>query len=176
MQYYQFEKIFLQMEKEFGKVKASEEKKYAMMLLPLQSNILKVHRAFPTSNSRRLKEAIALVLFYLKEIYSREHFAIETFSNPDNERLGHALLMAFDPFTNDELKEAVENEYDIDWSNPNQLYAYYKEPIRCLLRIKDSTDLWIKKQGTDGYFIYLEQFMGETIHDDTMDYFVQLPD
>lgn len=35
----------------------------AMVLFAMESNTLKVHRNFPTSNSRKMREAIALVLY-----------------------------------------------------------------------------------------------------------------
>ncbi|PXX56872.1 hypothetical protein DFR60_101176 [Hungatella effluvii] len=66
MQLYQFERIYSQMEKEFGKIQKGEEDAYSMLLLPLEGNVLKIHRKFPLSNSRRLREAIALVLFEIK--------------------------------------------------------------------------------------------------------------
>ena len=59
MQLYQFEKIYSQMEREFGKIRKGEEETYAMLLLPMEGNVLKIHREFPESNSRRLREAIA---------------------------------------------------------------------------------------------------------------------
>ena len=40
-----------------------EEEDYNMLFFPLEGNVLKIHRAFPASNSRRLREAIALALF-----------------------------------------------------------------------------------------------------------------
>lgn len=66
MQLYQFEKIYSQMEREFGKIRKGEEETYAMLLLPMEGNVLKIHREFPESNSRRLREAIALALFDVK--------------------------------------------------------------------------------------------------------------
>ena len=54
------------MEREFGKIRKGEEETYAMLLLPMEGNVLKIHREFPESNSRRLREAIALALFDIK--------------------------------------------------------------------------------------------------------------
>ena len=51
------------MEREFGKIRNGEEETYAMLLLPMEGNVLKIHREFPESNSRRLREAIALAVF-----------------------------------------------------------------------------------------------------------------
>ena len=66
MQQYQFEKIYSQMEKEFGKIDKGEEEFHTMMFFTIESNLLKIHRQYPTSNSRRLKEAIALALFDIR--------------------------------------------------------------------------------------------------------------
>ena len=98
MQLYQFERIYSQMEKEFGKMRKGEEDAYAMLLLPLEGNALKAHREFPSSNSRRLREAIALVLFDIKERCTGEKADTGKFRNEDNEKLEKALLMAFDPY------------------------------------------------------------------------------
>jgi len=172
MQHYQFEKIFSQMEKEFGKIKSGQEESHTMMLLPLESNALKIHRKYPSSNSRRLREAIALVLFDVKERCTGESINTESFRDNDNQRLEIALLMAFDPFTNEDIKEVITSETTIDLSDHNQLHDYYVEPVSCLLRIKESIDTWIKQNGADGYFNFIEQYMGDKIHGDEMNFSV----
>lgn len=84
MQRYQFEKIYSQMEKEFGKMKAGQEDGHAMLLFPMESNVLKNHRKHPASNSRRLREAIALVLFDIKSRYTgEEETTLEKFRSED---------------------------------------------------------------------------------------------
>ena len=40
----------------------------------------------------------------------------------------------------------------------------------CLLRIKNSIDLWEKKAGADGYFEFIEGYMGGQIHGTEMKY------
>lgn len=146
MQLYQFEKIYSQMEKEFGKVRKGEEEGYAMLLLPMEGNALKTHREFPSSNSRRLKEAIALVLFDIKERCTGEAIDTEKFRNEENEKLEKALLMAFDPYTNEEVMKLVLQEKEDKELTPNVLKGYYKLPVMCLLRIKDSIETFEKKQ------------------------------
>ncbi len=172
MQYYQFERIFSQMEKEFGKIKAGQEEHHALMMLPLEGNVLKVHRKYPSSNSRSLNEAIALVLFAIKEHYTDQIFNTDSFRDEHNKRLEIALLMAFDPFTNEDIKELLTSQANIDLSNPNELRDYYVEPIRCLLRIKESIDTWIKHNGSNGYFDFIEPFMGDKILGDEMKFSV----
>ena len=114
MQLYQFERIYAQMEKEFGKIRKGEEDVYSILLLPLEGNVLKIHRKSPSSNSRRLREAIALVLFDIKEKCTGEVIDTERFRNEDNEKLEKALLMAFDPYTNEEVMELFKQQNKTD--------------------------------------------------------------
>ena len=172
MQLYQFERIYSQMEKEFGKIQKGHEEDYAMLLFPLEGNVLKVHRVHPDSHSRRLREAIALVLFDIKSHYTKEEYDIAKFRNVDNERLENALLMAFDPFSNEEIKEVVKDQ--LDETDEAQLREYYKVPIMCLLRIKDSIDVWEKRSGSDGYFLFIEEWMGSQVNGTKMEFSVLL--
>lgn len=73
MQQYQFEKIYSQMEKEYGKIAKGDEDFHTINIFAMESNLLKVHRKFPSSNSRRLLEAIALVLFDIKSRCTGKH-------------------------------------------------------------------------------------------------------
>ena len=172
MQLYQFERIYSQMEKEFGKVKKGEEEKYSMLLLPIEGNVLKIHRDYPLSNSRRLREAIALVLFDIKEKYTGEKIDASKFRNEENERLERALLMAFDPYTNENVMEILKQQFQVDELTQEKLKAYYKYPIMCLLRIKDSVDTWEKQSGADGYFEFIENYMGSHINGNEMKFTV----
>ena len=176
MQLYQFEKIYSQMEKEFGKIRKGDEENYSMLLLQMESNALKIHRKFPASNSRRMKAAIALVLFDIKSRCTGESFDTGNFRNEDNERLETALLMAFDPYTNSEIKELLISrgrQHELDLKKMQQ---YYKIPVMCLLRIKASIDTWEKNAGTNGYFDFIEGYMGTSITGDEMKYSVMMQD
>jgi len=175
MQLYQFEKIYTQMEKEFGKIRKGEEEVYSMLLLPLEGNVLKIHREFPLSNSRRLREAIALVLFYVKGKYTGEMIDTEKFRNEDNEKLEKALLMAFDPYTNEKIMELIVQQKETDKKTQDMLKGYYKLPVMCLLRIKDSIDTWEKQSGSDGYFDFIESYMGSQIKGSEMNYTIMSP-
>ena len=170
MQLYQFEKIYSQMEREFGKIRKGEEETYAMLLLPMEGNVLKIHREFPESNSRRLREAIALVLFDIKGNYSREKYDIDNFRNKENGRLEKALLMTFDPYTNNEIMELLKEKLQMDMLSQEQVKEYYKFPVMCLLRIKESIDTWEKRSGSDGYFDFIEGYMGKEIKGNDMNF------
>ena len=172
MQLYQFEKIYGQMEREFGKIKRGQEDDHGMMLFCLESNALRIHRKYPLSNSRRLREAIALVLFDIKARYTGEEINPDNFRNEDNIRLEQALLMAFDPFTNEEVQEIIAGNEKGDLKDPEFLRNYYTEPVICLLRIKNSIDSWEKRMGANGYFDFVESYMGAEITGDEMKFSV----
>ena len=158
------------MEREFGKIRKGEEETYAMLLLPMEGNVLKIHREFPESNSRRLREAIALALFDIKGNYSREKYDIDNFRNKENGRLQKALLMAFDPYTNNEIMELLKEQLQMDMLSQEQVKEYYKFPVMCLLRIKESIDTWEKRSGSDGYFDFIEGYMGKEIKGNDMNF------
>lgn len=168
MQLYQFERIYSQMEKEFGKMRKGEEEMYAMLLLPMEGNALKIHREFPLSNSRRLREAIALALFHIKGKCMGEKPDTQKFRNEENEKLEQALLMAFDPYTNEEIMELFKQQIKTSEFTQEMLKSYYKLPVMCLLRIKDSIDTWEKQSGADGYFDFIESYMGSQIKGNEM--------
>ena len=170
MQLYQFEKIYSQMEREFGKIRKGEEETYAMLLLPMEGNALKIHREFSESNSRRLREAIALALFDIKGNYSGEKYDTDNFRNKENGRLEKALLMAFDPYTNNEIMELLKEQFQMDMLSQEQVKEYYKFPVMCLLRIKESIDTWEKRSGSDGYFDFIEGYMGKEIKGNDMNF------
>jgi hypothetical protein len=175
MQLYQFERIYSQMEKEFGKMRKGEEDAYAMLLLPLEGNALKAHREFPSSNSRRLREAIALVLFDIKERCTGEKADTGKFRNEDNEKLEKALLMAFDPYTNAEVMELLKQQEKTEELLREMLKNYYKLPVMCLLRVKDSIDTWEKRFGANGYFEFIESYMGSQIKGSEMNFTLMSP-
>ena len=101
-------------------------------------------------------------------------YDLSKFRTPANEPLVKALLMSFDPFINEELHEALKNEYD--WRSPEVLRSYFIKPIQCMLRIEESIQLWTKRNGSDGYFIFLEEFIGHMVPQDTkMNFTANLP-
>lgn len=168
MQQYQFERIYSFMEKEFGRIKSGQEQQHERMLFPMESNLLKVYRSFPSSNSRRLKEAIALALFDIRSKYTGEEFVVDKFRNEENKRLEQALLMTFDPFTNEKIKEAIALELKLNLTDATQLHDFYTEAVLCMLRIKESIDTWEKRMGSNGYFQVLENMIGSVISGNEM--------
>ncbi|MDY4969255.1 MAG: hypothetical protein SO101_03200, partial [Lachnospiraceae bacterium] len=133
-----------------------------MTLFPLEGNALKAHRKNPAANSYRLKEAISVVLFRIQSHVTGEEYDLSAYLLPETELLAEALQMAFDPFVNPEIMEIIQSQ-GVDCEDKEALKKYYKEPVICLLRIKDSVDTWGKQMGANGYFVFIENYMGSSI-------------
>lgn len=153
-------------------MKKGEENYYAMLLFPMESNLLKIWRNYPDSNGRRLDEAILLVLHTIKSHTDGEELDLEKYETADNKRLKDALLAAFDPFTNEEIGKVME-ETGINMEDKDTVYEFYRVPVMCILRIRDSVKRWSKEMGINGYFIFLERNIGSEIpKDEKMNYSV----
>ena len=84
--------------------------------------------------------------------------------------LEKALLMAFDPYTNEEIMELLKEQFQVDMLSQGQVKEYYRFPVMCLLRIKESIDTWEKHSGSDGYFDFIEGCMGREITGNDMNF------
>lgn len=171
MNEYQFQQVARRMEQRYGKMKKNEEEGYSMLLFPMESNLLKIYRKNPEANSRRLEEAILLAMHDVEGRITGERKDTVDYENKENMKLKEALMASFDPFTNEEIRTILEKDRGIELNDKNELSAYYKEPVICMLRIKDSVETWLKRNGSNGYFTFLEDWMGIKIpNDDIMNY------
>jgi len=165
------------MEKEFGKVKKGEEDQYVTFLYTIESNLLITHQRYPASNSRRLLEAIPLALFQLKSNMTGEVYELDRFWSEDNDRLVHALLMAFDPLTNETIASAFRVNGIVVLDDPDMLKSVYAVSIMCILRIKESVEFFVQELGSDGYFDFLEENMKMDIdQEEELHFTVMLPE
>ena len=51
-----------------------------------------------------------------------------------------------------------------------QVKGYYKFPVMCLLRSKEYIDTWEKHSGSNGYFDFIEGYMGREITGNDMNF------
>lgn len=107
-------------------------------------------------------------MFDIKEKYTGEKQDTGNFRNEDNERLEKALLTAFDPCVNDDIQEILKQQLQTEELTQEMLKNYYKLPVMCLLRIKVSVDTWEKQSGANGYFNFIESYMGSQIKGNEM--------
>lgn len=161
MQKYQFEKIFKTMKKEYGEIKEGHEDPYYQIMFCMEGNVLKVRRKNPASNTYRMKEAVALVLWDIWNRLHEDKTDIDDFRDENNEKLEHALLMAFDPFTNPDVQAVLDQQFE-----GYDLHEYYTYPVRALLRIRKSIDIWEEALGSDGYFKMYERDFGKLFKED----------
>ena len=82
--------------------------------------------------------------------------------------------MACDPYTNAEIKAVLREHLQEGEFTQEMLRDYYTVPVMCLLRIKDSIDLWKKRGGSNGYFQFIEEYMGDKIKGTEMKFSVLL--
>ena len=134
----------------FGSIKKGEEDSHFPLMFPMESNLLKLHREDEKRDSRRAIEAIHICLLTIDGYLTDTEYDLEPFISEENQALAEGLLMSFDPFSNEEIRT-----------------------VKCLLRIERSIEMWLKARGTDGYFQYIEDLMGDTVKTDTrMEYMV----
>ena len=155
MNQYQFEQVCRRMEKRYGKIRKGRESQYEETLRAIESNLLAVRAC----DSRRVLEAVPLALYAVESRLTGQEYDLSAFENPENLKLKHAILMAFDPFTNAELRKEAESEYGWNLDDGAELEAYYQRPAQCVLRIWDSAKKWIKERGSDGYFNFIAAFI-----------------
>ncbi len=104
-------------------------------MFPMESNVLKIHRRFPALSSRRLREAIALTLFDIKDKCSGNVSDTGKFRNEENERLEKALLMAFDPYTNENVMNTLSQQLKTNTFTPEILIRAFANLIVRLLML-----------------------------------------
>ncbi len=161
---YNFDRISSRMSQKFGTIKKGDEEDHALLLFPMESNMLKLHRENEKRDSRRAIEAIHICLLAIDGYLTDTEYDLGTLLSEENEALAKGLLMSFDPFTNEEVREVLGENYDLD--SKEDLESYFQEPVKCLLRLEKSIVTWSKARGNDGYFNYVEDLMGDSIKRD----------
>lgn len=170
---YKFDKISGMMSKEFGKIEKGREDDYDMLFAPMEGNLLKLHRENGERNGRRAIEAIHVCLLLIDGYLTDTEYDLNGYRTPENEAFVTGLLMSFDPFTNEEVKEVASEYWDL--ASPSDLRSYFQTPVLCLLRIEKSIELWTKNMGVNGYFDFLEQTIGSIVSkDQKMNYTVMV--
>lgn len=153
------------MAQKFGSMKKGEEEEHALFMFTMESNLLKLHRVDEKRDSRRAIEAIHICLFTIDGYLTDTEYDMSLFLSDENQALANGLLMSFDPFTNDEIRDVLGEGCQLDAEET--LESYFEEPVKCLLRIEKSIEMWLKARGTDGYFQYIEDLMGDAVKRDT---------
>ena len=170
---YKMDKIADKMGKKHGKIKKGNEDEYTFLLFTIESNLLKVHRKNPDYKSRRVIDAIKFFLFIIDGYLNDIEYDYSRFENEGNKVYLDALRMAADPFYNEELKNIIINsDYALD--DKDDLIELFQPTIKCMIRIKESAELWIEKGGINGYFNFLEDSIGEEVKGDNLDFTVRI--
>ena len=170
---YKFDKKSSAMGKTFGTIKKGGEYEYALLLFPMESNMLKINRLRQINNGRRALEAVRVSLFVVDGYINKVIYNLDEYLTDDVSALVDGLLMSFDPFTNESISSIVSSTGAIDADSGDSLREYFEIPIKCLLRIEDSIEVWTKEFGANGYFTFLEKTLGHIVpNNEKMDFAV----
>lgn len=171
--YYKLERISSRMAKEFGTIPKGDEEFYSFMLHPMEGNLLKLHRKAPVRNGRHAIDAIHMCLLKIDGYINGIEYDFSRYITVENRAFLEGLLASFDPFTNQKIFVTANKIYDLNTSN--DLKNFFETPVKCLLRIEKSIELWTKELGVNGYFKFIEDQIGHLIEkDEKMDYTIML--
>lgn len=157
----EFDGIVSKMTREFGSISKNVTEEYAMLLFPYEKNMMIIHRKKRINNGRRAMEAIRICLFRIQEYITGIHYDISPFITEEAAQYAEALFMSFDPFANEDIKTIVECQYDL--TDAKNLRDYFTLPIRLLLRLEKSMELWTNEYGAAGYFGFLDKQISKMI-------------
>ncbi|WP_051534212.1 hypothetical protein [Desulfitibacter alkalitolerans] len=171
--YYKLERISSRMAKEFGTIPKGDEEEYSFLLYPMEGNLLKLHRKDSLRNGRHAIDAIHMCLLKIDGYINGIEYDYDRFVTDENKAFLEGLLASFDPFTNQEIFTIANKTYDLNTSG--DLKKYFETPVKCLLRIEKSIELWTKEFGVNGYFKFIEEQMGHLVKkDEKMNYALML--
>ena len=160
---YNFERISSRMAQKFGTIEKRLEGKYTKILLPIESNLLRANRKHGINNGNRAVEAIHICLLKIDGYVNEIEYDLDPYISDANKPYVTAILMSFDPFSNENLRHIVEEKCDIQ--SAEGLCEYFEPPVKALLRIEKSIELWAKDYDANGYFSFLEEQIGEAVAD-----------
>lgn len=119
---YKFDRISSKMAKGFGTIPRGKEELYDFMLLPMEGNLLKLHRMVPERNGRRAIEAIHMCLLKVDGYINKIEYDLDRFITNENDAFFKGLLESFDPFTNQVLFDLAKNTYDLYSENDLKIF------------------------------------------------------
>jgi len=167
----ELEIIVSKMQREFGQIRNGSEGEYTFLLLPMESNLLRVSRQMRMANGRRALEAVHICLLTIKGYLEQTQFDYSDIAAEESAGFVKALLHSFDPFTNNDIRKIANKKYDL--SSPDDLHTFFTTPVKCLLKIGKSIDFWTREYGASGYFDFIDgQFGAQIKNNSKMDFSV----
>jgi hypothetical protein len=158
---YIIDSICNKMKKEFGSISKGSEGEYVFEMFAIEEILLKEHLKNPDLNCRQGKEILSVCLLKVKEYL--EDIEYDFGKNIDDIvlELANKVSQTFIPFENEKLKNAIEGLIEID--SKAKLKEYFTIPIKCIIRIYSSIELWEKERGRYGYYEFLKENILDSI-------------
>ncbi len=145
-------------------MKKGDEQQYESLLFAMEHNLLKLHRKNRKLTSLRVIEAINLALIKIYEVLKEVKYETDFYENLENGIFCNKLQMSYDPFCNQLINSMIAQDYDLEKKEVK--LRYFEDPFKCLVRIKESIQMWEKELGMNGYFKFLENTIGVLVSDD----------
>lgn len=161
---YNLERITSRMSQKFGTIYKGTEAQYALILMSMESNMLKLHRAHPECVENHATTAIQMCLLDIDGFLRGIEYDYDRFVTDEVKILLHGLKMSFDPFTNPEIHVLVKDIFDIE--SVEEMREYFETFVKCLIRIQKSIELWSGHYGINGYFNFMESMIGGDVKND----------
>jgi hypothetical protein len=127
---------------------------YPNMQYPMDCNILKANKKHQINDSRPLAEAFDICFAIIDGYINQCEYDLEPFYTPKNRPFVEAILQTIDPFTNQNLKDAIEH-YGGDLNSNEYVKKFFKHPVVSMLLTKKSVRTWIEMSGRNGYIEYM---------------------
>ncbi|MBR1684963.1 MAG: hypothetical protein IJ708_07465 [Clostridia bacterium] len=151
---YQFRRVERDLKKRYGKCEDEEMELYSQIVYPIERNCMRIHRREKAATSRAMHDALLLCLHRMKDHIDDTHTDTSSFEKEGAMLLLHGIMVSIDPYD-----PVWEGKYDDAVTNKST----YIVLSRILLRLLESVDLWNEVYGTEGYFFFLEDFLGKKV-------------
>ena len=157
MNRYQFERVPKYLEQTYGKIRHGDEGGYELFLMTLESNIYYTFVNTPGAHEVDIGNGLLLAMHVLNDRDRGVDSEAESFATEHGKDFRDAILFAFDPHYNDELKTRLEDVL-ADWETSRDYKSTIKLGAMCMIRIYESYQFW-RQNGS--YFRFIEDFFRE---------------
>lgn len=157
---YQFDSIALRTKKTIKEPiqKGEEDGFYYEYLQTIEFEAYMLHQRYGINN-RQMMEIIQMVLLDIKSVLSGEEYDYSKWEEPCYRSCADAIEKYFMVSRFPELREVLRKGVVQD-------EAFYELAQKCLIRIHESVEFWTKQGGDNGYFHFIEGFIGTGILED----------
>ena len=155
---YRLRKIPSFCKKEFGSIPKGNEEPYEDGLFTIENNLCILASKYQLSG-REIFKVIEIAISMLYASYHEETYNYEDVANEDIIHFAHVIAYNLNVYENEELKNDLLKENDVDLNDPIIRKSTFAMSIKCLVHVKQSAEYWMNKWGSEGYITYISTFL-----------------